>query len=247
MSVYRIRDIISKNVYTKALFAFFCIVLLILYFKAFFTTGVYFDDSFLKKEVLASDSHYIGKSAHGSIHITVKGLKNKHGSAEVIYRLPNNINKRYTVNFKNAGNWDMGIENIKDEAGNIVFEGEYRKDSNFLYDKDGKPMISDAVRIRANGEKVSYNANYRVSLKSVADFASFAKDTVHGKFELLFLAIVLFTITIIDIKFPLFFFSLRHALHVKDPEPSDFYIEMQRATWIVLPIIGVLLMIAAII
>ncbi len=246
MPIERIKEVISKNIFIKVLLSVFLVIVLIFYFKAFFTTGVYYDGTFLKKEVVSSDTHYVGKSASRGIHITVKGRKNKHNSAEVFYRLPNNINKQYTVNFKDAGNWNLGIENIKDEAGNIVFEGEYRKDSSFLFDKDGKPMISDAVRISVNG-KTFYNENYKISLKNVADFSVFAKDTIRGKFEFLFLAIILFVLTAIDIKFPLLFFTLKHMWEVRDPEPSDFYLEVQRATWIVFPIVGVVLMIVAII
>lgn len=245
MDIERIKQMISKSIFLKALLTVLLIAILFFYFRTFFATGVYFDDTFLKKEVVSSDSHYIGKSIYGDIHITVKGLKNKHSNVDVIYRLPNNINRQYTVSFKDAGNWELGIENIKDEDDKIVFEGEYRKDSFFLFDKNGQPLMEDIIRIRINGD-TPYNGSYKVPLKSVADFASFANDTIRGKYKFLVPAIFLFVLTLIDIKFPLFFFTLKHLLDVKDPEPSDFYIMMQRISWYVYPIIGVILMIVAI-
>ena len=60
----------------------------------FFTTGVYFDDIFLKKEVVSSDTYYKGKNKFGPIQITVKGELNKHNSADVLYSCANNINKK---------------------------------------------------------------------------------------------------------------------------------------------------------
>lgn len=179
--------------------------------------GIKFDDTFLKKEVASSDTDYMGKCAYGDIHITVKGLKNKCSSAVVIYWLPNHINKQYTVEFKDNSSWNLGIKDIKDKDGNIIFEGEYRKDSNFLYDKKGEPLMDDNIQILMNGE-CPYNANYNVSLKNVADLAYFSDDTIRGRYEFLIFAALLFIITAIDIKFPLLFFSTRHFLDVRNPD-----------------------------
>jgi hypothetical protein len=218
---------------------------LIFYFIAFFTKGAEFDDTFLKKEVVSADAHYMGKNMYGSIHITVKGLKDVHRSAEVIFRLPNDINRRYTVNFKDPKNWDAGIENIKDGDGNIVFEGEYRKDRSFMVDKNGELWLDYNARVLTYGEN-PYNEDYIISLKNVADFAYSAKDTIRGKYEYLLPAILFLLITLIDIKYPLFFFTLRHFMEVEDPKPSDLYLTIQRASWVAYPVIALLLMLAAI-
>lgn len=248
MTIGRVRQMISKSIFLKVLLCIFVIAVMIFYFKAFFTTGVYFNDTFLKKKVVNSDSHYIGESLYGTIHITVKGVKNKDRYADVIYSLPNGIHMQYTVTFKDASNWDLGIVNIKDEKGNIIFEGfegEYDKDSPFLYDKSGKPLIEDVIRVVIDGEN-PYDEDYTVPLKNVADMATFSNDTIRGRYDYLILAIFIFIFTAVDIKFPLFFFKLKHFLDVKDPEPSDFYVFMQRISWYVLPVIGIILMITAI-
>ena len=39
----------------------------------------------------------------------------------------------------------------------------------------------------------------------------------------------------LDAAFPLVIFHLQHMCDVKDPEPSDFYLGMQRAGWCVYP------------
>lgn len=220
-------------------------VALIFYFIVFFTKGAEFDDTFLKKEVVSADAHYMGRNMYGSIHITVKGLKDVHRSAEVIFRLPNDINRRYTVNFKDPKNWDAGIENIKDGDGNIVFQGEYVKGRSFMVDKNGELWLNYNARVLTYGES-PYNEDFRISLKNVADFVYSAKDTTRGKYEYLLPAILFLLITLIDIKYPLFFFTLRHFMEVEDPKPSDLYLTIQRASWVAYPVIALLLMLAAI-
>ena len=235
---------LSKNLGQKILLSLFLIVLLGLYFKAFFTTGVYFDDIFLKKEVVSSDTYYKGKNRFGRIQITVKGQLNKNNSADVLYSFPNNINKQYTVTFKAAKDWTLGIENIKDEDGKIIFEGEYQKGSYFLFDKNGEPFMDDTINVFIEGQN-PYTEEYRVPLKNVADFALFGVESIRGKYEFLIMAILIFLYTALDIKYPLFLFNLKNGLSVKDPEPSDLYLTMQKFSWYASPVIGIFLMIAA--
>ena len=204
----------------------FVTVLLIFYFRAFFSCGVFFEGTFLKKEVVSSDTHYKGKSPFGSIHITVKGLKNKQSSAEVIYRLPNNITEQYTVNLKKANDWDSGFENIKAQDGTIVLQSGYLIDNYFFLDSTGK-LLTGRLNAHIVGRN-PYDGDYVISLKNVLDFAYFTKDKTRGRLEYLFLAMFLIIITAIDIRFPMLFFHLRHSLDVVDPEPSDLYLFMQK-------------------
>ncbi|HOC09723.1 MAG TPA: hypothetical protein PKN88_09370, partial [Bacillota bacterium] len=184
MDIESMKQGIEGNRLLKGIILAFLAAALILYFIVFFTRGAEFDDTFLKKEVVSSDAHYMGKNMYGSIHITVKGLKDVHRSAEVIFRLPNDINRRYTVNFQDPKNWDAGIENIKGEDGSIVFEGEYRKDRDFMVDKNGELWLDYNARVMKYGES-PYNEDYKISLKNVADFAYSAKDITRGNYGLL--------------------------------------------------------------
>jgi len=243
-----IRKLILRSRLSKTLLIIFIVIMAILYIKTFFTVGIRYDDVFLKKEVVGSESHYKGSNIYGNFHITVEGQKDKSSSANVIYRLPNNISAWYTVKFKDASNWDLGIKDISimDEKGNIIFEGKYIKDTFFLYDKNGEPMVDEVIRVRINDETL-YNEDYKIPLKNIADLATFSDDTIRGRYEFLIMAVFLFIYIGIDIKFPLFFFNLRYWLAVENPEPSDFYIAMQKISWVVVPIIGIILLIAAIV
>jgi hypothetical protein len=238
------KSVISNKPFRIAILIFI-IVALFFYFKLFFSTGIRYDDTFLKKEVKSSESHYSGKNKYGRLHITVKKPTDHPDITEVTYQLPNNILQEYAVEFgKNAV---LGQEiKINDKNGNIIVEGVYRKESYFLYDTKGQPLMDDYIQVIINGES-PYNSDYKVSLKNVADLANFSTETIRGRYYFLIFAVIFFAITIIDVKFPLFFFTLSHFIDVKNPEPSDFYINMQKTLWFVYPIIGIVLMIVAII
>ena len=219
--------------------------LLIIYFKLFFTKGIYYDDVFLKKNTTSSETSYSGSSVYGDIHIIVKEKKDK--QIEVIYNLPGNITRRYTVEFtNNNNNNDQDFEPIviRDKDENIILEGLYRSDSFFLLDNNGEPAIDQEFLVTFNGNS-PYDESYEVSLKNVADLATFSDDTIRGRFGFLVIAILLFAITMIDIRFPLFFFQLRYAMSVNDPEPSDLYLLIQKVTRVLYPIIGIYFMIYA--
>ena len=224
------------------------IIIMIFYYKAFFTVGVYFNDTFLRKEVVSDETHFIGKNKYGNIDITVKGkgIENEKGSAEVIFMMPNNINKQYKVYF-NYYQWDVGAIEIKDENENILFEGKYRKNDFWLYDNNGEPVLEENIGFFTDtGKEITYDTDYELPLKKVAEFSMLENEAIRGDFEIMFFAVILLLITFIDIKSPLFFFTLSHYLHVKDPEPTEYYIAMQRISWVLFPIIGIVMLIVAI-
>lgn len=245
-----IKNVICKNIFLKIFICIIVLILLILYFNTFFTKGAYFYGIFLKKQVVASGSYYTGDSKRGSIEIIVNDQMKNQNVVDVIYKLPYKTNLQYTVNFHNADYQEIAVENIKDKAGKIVFsDGTYIKSIHSLLPKDGQGIFD--MQVLVNGES-PYNSDLRtypendISLSNVVSFAVYNNDTIRGKYEYLVPAIVLFILTIIDIRFPLFFFTLNHFLDVKDPEPSDLYITMQRKFWYISPIISVILMLVAI-
>ena len=106
-------------------------------------------------------------------------------------------------------------------------------------------LITGGILIFLIGEN-PFDASYRVPLSHVAALATFSTETIRGRFGFLFIAVVMIVITAIDIKYPLFFFHLRHWLTVRDPEPSEFYLFMQRLSWFITPVIAIILMILAV-
>lgn len=238
MGIEKIKNVFSKK---NGLFTFIgviIIILLIIYFKAFFTKGVFFYDKFLKKKVIDSKIHYINEK--NNIDIIVDRID--YNNITVTYNLPKNIRKEYHIDFSTNDNWEFNIHSIKDKNGNIIFEGKYGLGSIFLFDKNGEPII-DSSQL---GIGSHHDDNYKVSPPNILNFAFSTKDRIRGEVGAVMAAMLLFIITFIDIKYPLFFFTLNHFLDVKDPEPTDFYLTIQKVGWVLMPSIGIILMIAGI-
>jgi len=242
-------DSIKRVAKESKIFKITLIILLIalscLYFKVFFTKGVVYDEVFLKKVVSGKETKYTGRGRWGDIHITVRGIKGIDDNINVILMLPGNITGEYNVSFENDDSHFMEKVIIKDNSNNIIFEGRYREGDIFLYDKNGEPFIEGIGYITVN-EQSPYNPDYKIYLKSVADFASGEGEQIRGDVRTLLLSLLLTIILVIDIKYPLFFFRLRHAISVENPEPSGFYITMQRISWYIYPVIIFIGLMAAI-
>lgn len=239
LSSEKLKKLLSNKYSLIALVIIPVIIILILYFRAFYSTGTFFYDKFLKKEVINAEIHYINKSA--DIHIIVE--RSDDNNATVTYNLPENLSKEFYVNYSKINDQEFKINSIKNKNDIMLFEGIYRKNSILLHDKNGDPIFDSASLGFTVGNYDNYND---ISPLSVLNFTFSTKDMIRGDYEPLMMAILLFLLTFVDIKYPLFFFTLNHFLDVKDPEPTDFYISMQKIGWFVMPIIGILLMILAI-
>lgn len=220
------------------------IIISIFYFKIFFTRGIYFEDAFLKKEVIGSEYHYKGNNGYGNMDVIVIGEAKTGSEVNVIFNLPNNIHKEFTVLFNETSYYNSDVT-IK-ENDNIVFDGQYTRGSRYLESRDGGIYPEDSiVRIKYTNES-PFNAQYKVPLIRVVGFSLRTDEQKRGITELLLMAFFLFGVTIFDYTHPLFLFMLRHVFEVNEPEPTDFYISKQKFLWYLLPIIGSILMLLAI-
>ena len=239
MNVEKMKKAITHKKTIKIVLSCILILCIILYLRAFFTKGVYFDNIFLEKKIVGLENHYIGTSPQGIIEIIVDESEKEKGYINVIYKLPNNITRKYALYFKKDRDNNI-IQTIKNDDGDNVFEGNYKTGGIVLYDKTGKPLFNDIkinISIDGNDYQEKYTEDYRISLINVTRFAYKEKETIRGNFEYLMIAVILGIFTIIDIKRPLLFFNLRYFLSVSNPEPSELYITLQKIGWIVYPII----------
>ncbi|MGY3715860.1 hypothetical protein ACWE42_10085 [Sutcliffiella cohnii] len=204
-----------------------------------------FEQTFLERKVDGSTTHYIGKHTYGPIHLLVK--EGEDGETKnVTYLLPSKIKRQYTVT-TSTNNWGNEKVRIKDEKGLLLFEGMYSPDYFFLTSENGEPFIEEDAIIRIGYNNNSpFTKDYVIPLKHVVDVAMHENEVIRGDVPLLLIVFFLFGYTAFDRKFPLFFFYLRNFLDVRDPEPSEFYLSMQRLGWKVFPIVGVILLIVAI-
>jgi hypothetical protein len=218
------------------------LLLLVVYFRIFFTTGIIVDDTFLKKTIRSSEIDYTGKSEFGTLEVTVQGHRNKDSTSIVTYHLPNQIYRQFTVQLVDGSDWSRGITSISDSYGKSVDIIRYTSEEPFLYDVNGEPMIDINGMTYFSGEN-PYENSYKVNLKNVADTATYSRELIRGNYVYLIFAVILIGFTLIDIRFPLFFFHMRYALSVDNPEPTDWYLFLQKVAWHVYP--AVIFMIAA--
>ena len=68
-------------------------------------------------------------------------------------------------------------------------------------------------------------------------FANGPELTARGSWMLYFVMVFASILVALDAAFPLTMFRLNHMCDVRDPEPSDFYLAMQRIGWVLWPIL----------
>lgn len=218
-----------------------------LYLRSFFATGVDFNGIFLKKTTISNEVRYAGKGAQGDIIITVAGIGSdtEKSKAEVAYNLPGNINRHYVVYFNHKGKYALENVEIRDENENTLFEGTYQRGSLYLYDLNNGPLIENIILYSNADRKITYDKNYEVPLINIVQFASHEKESIRGHLGMLFVALVLISITAVDIKYPLFFFTLRYSMDVESPKPTEFYTTVQKISWYINPAIALILLLLA--
>lgn len=231
----------KKKLWIKVPIFVFFVISMVLYFKTFFSTGVMYEDVFMTKKVEGETTVYTGRHIDGAMKITVSDVINVDTSSEVIFHLPGDIDKKYIVSFENQKDW-IGSGIIIKDGSTILFEGAYNENG-WLLDKNGDFVWED-VGVRYNNIS-PFTSDYRIPMYSVVDFALHNGDRTRGNYALLMFALILFIITIIDYSFPLFFFNMKHSIHVNNAEPNDYYTSMQKTSWVVMPLIGVVIMIIA--
>ena len=63
-------------------------------------------------------------------------------------------------------------------------------------------------------------------------------EVVHrGSIGLYVLMVAMTLLLMLDVAHPLVLFKLQHMLDVRDPEPTEFYLGMQRVGWVIYPVL----------
>ena len=122
--------------------------------------------------------------------------------------------------------------------GQTLFEGGRDPDREFgWYDLEGKwdPEMLVSVRPVYSGQ--DHWDSYETSAGSVMAFANGPELVHRGSMGLYILMVVLTLLLMVDVAYPLLLFRLEHCCDVRDPEPSDFYLAMQKVAWVLYPIL----------
>ena len=129
------------------------------------------------------------------------------------------------------------VEHIRITKNDILlFEGGYDPEYGMgWYDLDGNwdPFTMSVSYSSTAGD--DYWEHYETDRGTILSFARGPQLVSRGSWELYFAMLLLSALLALDAAFPLVIFHWQHMCDVKDPEPSDFYLGMQRAGWCVYP------------
>ena len=207
--------------------------------------GALFSDTLLKPNETADGVTYTGKIRGEKVSISVQTESEtvtvitceSENQRTDVYRMEYPLEPILAKEGFAEGKMVDGIRITKN--GEVLFEGGYAQDASMSgaawYDADGQWDPGMAVTFwDGSGEQAG---PLTLNERNVMYFASGPELTARGSW-ILYVMMVFFSLLVaLDAAFPLTLFRLRHMCDVRDPEPSDFYLAMQRIGWVVYPVL----------
>ena len=199
-----------------------------------FRKGVVFDEHLLRIQTEADHTTYCGKVYGDEVFVVVRSAK-----AQVEYLVEDRVHDVYTVEYplepiQTQFGSVFGIRILKNDQ--ILFEGGYDPQQEFMrwFDKNGE---WDSGVHFSYGTSGNLSAPEELTRGNVMYFLN-GPDIVHrGSIGLYLLMVLLTLLMMVDVAYPLALFKLKHRLDVRDPEPTDFYLAMQKAGWVLYPML----------
>lgn len=210
-----------------------------------FRPGIQFRDEFLCQKVEGEITVYSGRCDEAELTITAAKVGE---NTTLDFTTDIGWERHYTVT-----PWDgfappvgssffarKGVEGVLvTEGEKEIFRGAYEPDKGWLVGEDGE-LSSEGFGfyIHAGYESLQQRwEEYDPAAGTIVRLA-WEPDVIHrGNFGLYLLVVLLTAIMAADVAFPLFFFQLRHMFSVQNPEPTDFYLAMQKLEWGVMQVV----------
>lgn len=213
----------------------------VLMVAARFQKGVEFEGGLLRRTETEESVIYNGKVRGEQVEITVRAAGSGN-LTEVDFRIGNRIQDDCTLEtgLPPIQADQLGpVEHIRiTRNGQLLFEGGYTAEHDMgWYDLEGNwaPFSGLEATLRTSGE--NYWDSYKTSAGTILAFARGPERTARGSWMLYFTMLLFSGLLALDAAYPLALFRWQHMCDVKDPEPSDFYLGMQRAGWCIYPIL----------
>ena len=204
--------------------------------------GAEFEGGLLRVSVQADDpaaTVYAGKVQGERVKITVTDCPDEQRT-EVVVQVGDRVRDECAVEtgLPPIQADQLGpVEHIRITKNDILlFEGGYDPEYGMgWYDLDGNwdPFAMSVSYSSTAGD--DYWEHYETDRGTILSFARGPQLVSRGSWELYFAMLLLSALLALDAAFPLVIFHWQHMCDVKDPEPSDFYLGMQRAGWCVYP------------
>ena len=198
--------------------------------------GIQFRDGYLKQQKTAEYTVYSGrcKGEDTAIYVTEKV------DGTLVQILAGTYRWEYIVSeWEGSPNHYSGNKPvvISDVTGNEIFRG-YLTKGGFLTDEQDR-FDSDNIDLYVYTEYGNKSAwdDYTPGKLFVVKLALEPELVYRGDLGTFVMMLIATICIAIDILFPEFWFQLKHMLDVRNPEPSDFYIAMQRLGWVIWPVL----------
>ena len=200
--------------------------------------GVLFSDTILKVEERADETVYSGKIRGREVSVFVT---QESGTAVLVTsaekgRTPDVYRVEYPLAPVQTEHGPVdGIRVTKN--GRALFEGGYDSGNapGGWYNADGQWDPGVYITFGDGGDQAEQDTPLTLDERDVLYFARGPELTARGSRMLYFLMVLASAMVALDVAFPLTMFRLQHMCDVRDPEPTDFYLAMQRMGWVVWP------------
>lgn len=204
--------------------------------------GVAFSDSLLRVETSETAAVYTGKVKGQAVCIQVEPAGDNR--TDVVYQTGDRPAQTYTLEYPTetpvatqSGTTVDGVRVWRD--GSLLFEGGLDPDAESVfrwYSPDGT-WDADVVISVSTGADEDYGPPEYLSRDSVWSFAQGPDTSARGSVGIYLLMLLFSALVALDAAFPRVLFYMQHCCDVRDPEPSDFYLAMQRLGWVVYPVL----------
>ena len=194
--------------------------------------GVTFEGTLLRIQTEADHTTYCGKVYGDEVSVVVRSAK-----AQVEYLVEDRVHDVYTVEYplepiQTQFGSVFGIRILKNDS--ILFEGGYDPRQEFApwVDQKGEWDVEIHVTYESTG---GLRAPEELTRGNVMYFLNGPDMGHRGSIGLYLLMVLLTLILMVDVACPLVLFKLQHMLDVRDPEPTEFYLAMQKVGWVLYP------------
>jgi len=209
--------------------------------------GVVFDGTLLRLQEADGGTTYTGK-LHGE-QVSVSVVRESGAVTTVtctvedqtpdVYRMEYPLDPILAADGPAEGQMVDGIRITKN--GKTLFEGGFDRDtasSGFgWYDAGGRWDSGVAVSSNVGGGQAGQTLSLTLDERNVMYFARGPELTARGSWVLYGMMVFLSILAALDTAFPLTLFRLRHCCDVRNPEPTDLYLAMQRLRWVLYPVL----------
>ena len=191
-----------------------CLVLLGVYLFAALRPGVWLRDAFLYRQ---ADGSFSGKDAYAAYTLQLSGTESE---AEAAFTLDGET-RHYRIEAKDGA----GVKIYQDGA--LIFAGSALGDpGDAILWREDDGDLADEVKVIVNGEY--QRADLWPSCGWLYNVAVGGRRETRGSVAFLLPMGALALLLLLDLRFPLLFWNLRHGLEVYGGEPTDWYYSMQR-------------------